>query len=105
MTRGKLVWRRDFSFNMMRKLLIATAFVALAWHPSLGFPGSWDTEMADVTGQVRLLENNSHRKPPDASQVVRWLFPQQGPPENAALVGAPIRRYRMPRHTQTLQPT
>jgi plastocyanin len=103
MSRGKLVWRRDFSFNMMRKLLIATAFVALAWHPSLGFPGSADTEMADVTGQVRLVETNSHRSAPEASQVVLWLVPQQGTPEGAVLVGA-TKHYRMLQHNKTFEP-
>jgi len=89
---------------MTRKLLIATAFAALAWHPSFGFPRSADTEMTDVTDQVRLVDKNYQRSAQDASQVVLWLVPQQGTPEDPATAGGAKHRYRMLQQNKTFEP-
>lgn len=89
---------------MTKRLLIATTFAALVWHSSFGSPGSADREMGDVSGRVRLVEQNSLRSANDASEVVLWLVSQQGAAEEVAAVSAAKHHYRMLQQNKTFAP-
>jgi plastocyanin len=88
---------------MKKKLLIATAFTALALH-AFGFPANADTQTGDAIGHVKLIEGNSHRSARDASEVVLWLVPQQGASEGPATVIPARHHYRILQENKTFEP-
>ena len=88
----------------MRRLFIATAFTALALQASFGFPGPADIQTGDAIGQVRLTERDSHRSARDASEVVLWLVPQQGAPDDPAAMVPAKRHYRILQENKTFEP-
>ena len=89
---------------MTRNFLIASALAALVLRPSFGFPKDADARVADVTGEVRLVESNFWRPEKDASQVVLWLVPVQGAAENSASAPAYQHHYRILQHNKTFEP-
>lgn len=89
---------------MKKKLLIATAFTALALHPSFGAPPNAGTETGDAIAQVKLIENISQRSARDASEVVLWLVRQQGASGEPAPGGSVRRHYRMLQENKTFEP-
>ena len=89
---------------MKKKLLIATAFTALALHPSFGSPPNAATETGDAIGQVKLIDKISQRSARDASEVVLWLVPNQGGSEDPGPGGPARRHYRMLQQNKTFAP-
>ena len=89
---------------MTRNFLIASALAALVLRPSFSFPKDADAGVADVTGEVRLVESNSWRPEKDASRVVVWLVPVQGAAENSASAPAYQHHYRILQHNKTFEP-
>ena len=89
---------------MIRNLLIAIVLTALVLPASSGTPRDAEPAVGDVTGEVKLVEGNSKSTARDASQVVLWLVPVQGPAENSAGAVPAKRHYRMLQQNKTFGP-
>jgi plastocyanin len=84
-------------------VLIAAALGVALLPATFALPRDADASVADVMGNVTLVEGNSARAK-DASQVVVWLVPAGGATDSSAKRLLPRAHYRMLQHDKTFEP-
>jgi plastocyanin len=88
---------------MRRKVLLATVLAALVAPWSFSTLRGNEATLVDVTGEVKLLQDDSPRTVADASKVVVWMVPLQGTDSFATRVSVK-HHYLMLQHDKTFEP-